>query len=177
MPESSSSTDPIPPDHVVVGRVGKPHGLAGDVFVFPETDHPDRFSVSAEVFVDGRATTVAASRSTDDRLVVRFAGVTGRPQAELLRGFLVTIPEHARRALEPDEWWPDQLVGLRVLDHHGVEQGTVIAVVEGVAQDRLVVRTDVHEVEIPFVEQVVPAVDVEAGIIRLAPIEGLLTEP
>ena len=53
MRESSSSTDHVPDDQVTVGTIGKPHGLRGEFYVFPETDHPERFAVSSQVFVDG----------------------------------------------------------------------------------------------------------------------------
>ncbi len=160
---------------MIVGRVGKPHGLKGDVFVFPHTDHPDRFAPRSELFVDGRTVTVASSRTAEGRLIVRFSHITGRQQAEAIRGSFVTIPESARRSLDDDEWWPDELVGLRVLDHAGEPRGEVIDFVEGVAQDRLLVRVEGFEVEVPFVKAVVPEVDVDAGHIRLANIEGLLS--
>ena len=175
MPESSSSTDSVPDGHVIVGRVGKPHGLKGDFFVFPHTDHPDRFAPQSELFVDGRSVTVASSRTAEGRLIVRLSHITGRQEAEAIRGSIVTIPESSRRSLDDDEWWPDELVGLRVLDHAGEYRGEVIDFVEGVAQDRLLVRVDGSEVEVPFVKAVVPVVDVDAGHIRLADIEGLLS--
>lgn len=175
MPESSSSTDSVPDGHVIVGRIGKPHGLKGDVFVLPLTDHPDRFAVDSELFVDGRPVTVASSRTAEGRLIVRFSHVTDRQQAEATRGANVTIPESERRPLDVDEWWPDDLIGLRVLDHAGEYRGEVIDFVDGVAQDRLLLRVGEAEVEVPFVEAVVPVVDVDAGHIRLADIDGLLS--
>lgn len=176
MPESNSSTDRVPAGHVIVGHVGKPHGLAGAVYVRPETDNPNRFAPSAALFVDGRPTTVVSSHDQEDRLLVRFEGVNDRVRAEGLRGSVLTILEDDRRELDPDEWWPEQLVGLKVMDHDDVERGVVVAVVEGVAQDRLVIDVDGGQVEVPFVKDLVPEVDVGRGIVRLGRVEGLLTE-
>jgi 16S rRNA processing protein RimM len=176
VPESNSSTDHLPDDHVIVGRVGKPHGLRGEFYVFPETDHPDRFAVSSRVFVGGAPTNVIASRSTDDRLIVGVDLARSREDAERLRGSVITIPEQDRRQLDQDEWWPDQLVGLAVLDADGTARGSVVAIVEGVAQDRLVIATPTGRFEIPFVEALVPTVDIEGGYIGLADVGGLLTE-
>jgi 16S rRNA processing protein RimM len=179
VPESNSSTDPsVDPDgHVLVGRVGKAHGLNGHVFVIAESDNPQRFSPGSTMSMDGRPVTVTMSRLADGRLVVGFAGVNDRNSAERLRDARLTIPETQRRGLDQDEWWPEDLVGLRVLDHGGTDRGEVVEVVEGVAQDRLAVRTlDGGVFEIPFVADLVPVVDVAAGHIRLADVEGLLTE-
>jgi 16S rRNA processing protein RimM len=120
---------------------------------------------------------VEASRNADGRLIVRFSGSGDRTAAEGLRGLRLTIPEDLRRDLGDDEWRPDDLTGLRVLDHTGAVRGVVDAIVEGVAQDRLAVTTsDGLAVEIPFVSDLVPVVDIEGGYVQLADVEGLLTE-
>jgi 16S rRNA processing protein RimM len=165
----------LPVGHVLVGRVGKPHGLKGDVFVLPETDHPGRFSGGADVYLDGVLRPVASSRMQDNRLVVRFESVPDRSAAEGIRGAVVTIPESERRSLDDDEWWPDHLVGLRVYDHDGSDRGVIADVIEGVAQHRLVVDTGSGSVEIPFVGALVPVVDIEGGRVELADVDGLLT--
>jgi 16S rRNA processing protein RimM len=175
MPESSSWTERA--DRVLVGVVGKAHGLNGHVFVLPESDNPQRFSAGSTMFVDERPVTVVASRVADGRLIVHFSGVDDRNAAESLRDARLTISGDERRALEDEEWWPEDLVGLRVLDHQGVERGVVVGVEEGVAQDRLVVRTaEGAVVEIPFVAALVPEVHIAAGHVRLAAVEGLLSE-
>lgn len=176
MQESSSSTDTIPDGHVLVGRIGKPHGLEGEFYVFPETDHPERFAVSSRLTVRGRMTKVISSRATEDRLIISVSLANNRPAAERLRGALITIPEEERRRLDDGEWWPEQLVGLEVFDHRGTARGTVAGVIEGVAQHRLVVRTSAGLFEIPFVEALVPVVDVDRGRVVLGDVEGLLTE-
>lgn len=175
MPESSSSTEPA--DRVLVGVVGKAHGLNGHVFVLAESDNPDRFTTGSAMLLGDSSVVVESSRVADGRLIVRFSGVEDRTAAESLRGARLTIAADERRVLDDEEWWPDDLIGLTVLDHLGVERGVIDDVEEGVAQDRLVVRTtDGAVVEIPFVTALVPEVDTQAGFVRLAAVEGLLSE-
>lgn len=158
-----------------MGRLGRPHGVRGAIVVHPETDAPDRFRPGASLRLDdGRSLTVSSVTGRDRPLVVRFAEVGSREEAEALRGSILTIRLAERRPLEPDEFWPDDLVGARVLDPDDIELGTVIGVVEGSAQDRLRVETGGAVVEIPFVAALVPEVDLEAGFVRVAPVEGLL---
>ncbi len=175
MPESNSSTDSG--GHVLVGVVGKAHGLAGDVFVLAQSDNPERFAPGAVVFSERGELLVESSRNADGRLIVRFTCAGDRTAAEGLRGLRLTIAEDLRRELGDDEWWPDDLTGLRVLDHTGAVRGVIDAIVEGVAQDRLAVTTNEGlAVEIPFVSDLVPVVDVDGGFVQLAAVEGLLTE-
>lgn len=119
-----------------------------------------------------RRLTVAGSRSVRDRgLIVAFEGVETRQAAEALRGAVVTISASARRPLEPDEYWPDELVGLLAVDRAGNVLGEVTGVEFG-GQDRLVVTTPGGtEVLVPFVDALVG--DPEEGRIPLTPPEGL----
>ena len=118
----------------------------------------DRFEAGAEFVTDGgRALVVRSSRRYRDRgLVLGFHGVTDRSAAEELRGSLLTIDPSERRRLDPDEYWPEDLVGLAVEDSAGRPLGSVVAVDPGAAQDRLVVRTaDGDDVLVPFVSEFV----------------------
>jgi 16S rRNA processing protein RimM len=157
-----------------VGRIGRAHGLHGYVVVHPETDNPERFVAGSSLLVDGRRLTVAGVRTADTALLVRFEGIADRTVADALRGSVIAIPAGERRPLHAGEYWPDELVGLRVLDAAGTERGTVVGMIEGSAQDRLVVETPAGVFEVPFVSALVPEVDQEAGIVRLADIAGLL---
>ncbi len=147
----SSSTD-----RIGIGRIGRPHGLRGEVTVVPESDAAERFLPGSTLTTDtGRDLVVSASRPYRDRgLVVAFEGVADRTAAEALRGMILTIAAGERRALDEDEFWIDDLVGLRVLDPSGRPVGTVVDVVLG-PQDRLVVDVETGEVEVPFVHDLV----------------------
>jgi 16S rRNA processing protein RimM len=166
--ESSSSTD-----RVVAGRIGRPHGLAGEMSVWSESDDPSRFTAGSVVRAGGRDLVVAASRSEDGRLYLRFEGIDDREAAGALRGEVLTVDAAARRDLDEDEFWPDELVGMTVVTVAGVRVGAVVDVVTGLAQDRLVIETVDRQVEIPFVRALVPEVSRNARQVIVDPPAGL----
>jgi 16S rRNA processing protein RimM len=167
---SSSSTD-----RILVGRVEKAHGLRGHVVVRSESDYSGRFSPGSSLQSDGGSSLVVETSSVTDRgILVKFAEVGDRSLAEQLAGTHLWIDEADRRPLAEDEFWPDQLVGLLVIDTEGHEVGSVTAVVEGTAQNRLVVSTSAGDVEVPFVAELVTDVDIAGGIVVVRAIEGLI---
>lgn len=109
------------------------------------------------------------------RLLVRLAEVADRTAAELLRGtILVTDVSADERAGDADDFWDRDLVGLTVRDHTGAEVGAVIAVHHLPAQDSLEIRTPSGNRMVPFVEALVPTVDLAEGYCQLAEVGGLL---
>ena len=177
------------PGEVVVGRIGRAHGIRGEVSVEPRTDEPDRrFADGAVLGVRspqgdaptgvGRPSelTVRGSRWHQSRLLVRFGEVEDRTAAEALRGLslVVTIDPDATPE-DPEEFYDHQLVGLTVTTTDGLHVGEVTDVVHGTAQDLLAVRTpDGRDVLVPFVAALVPVVDVRAGRVEVADRPGLL---
>jgi 16S rRNA processing protein RimM len=121
----------------------------------------------------GERVEIESMRTVEGRFLVRFSGVHDRTAAEALRGAALEIPVDMRRALGSDEFWPEDLIGMAVFDDGGTERGTVVDVVEGTAQWRLVVAGAGGRVEVPFVVALVPVVDVDSGVIRIADVPGL----
>lgn len=158
---------------LLAGEIGKPHGLAGEVYVVVISDDPQRFAPGSELLHDdGRVLIVEASRAHGDRFLVRFEGIDTREEAMLLRGSLY-IEAGQQRALEPDEYWHDDLVGCSV-EVDGTTIGPVTAVLTGSMQDLLQVETAGGPRLIPLVRQIVIAVDTAAKQIVVDPPEGLL---
>lgn len=117
---------------------------------------------------------VVNSRPHKNTLLVVFEGVATRNDAEALRGIELTVDGGELRELGENEFWPDDLIGFEV-HAHGERIGEVVGVIPGEAQDRLVVCKDGGEiVEIPFVDELVPEVLPDSGLIRIAPIDGLV---
>lgn len=161
---------------IPVGYVRRAHGLRGDVIVRSQTDDPNRFQVGAAFATDedpARSLTVAEIREHKEGLLIRFAEIGDRNEAEAMRGVSVTIAVAERRQLDPDEFWPDDLEGLDVVDTGGTKLGVLSDVVTGSAQDRLVVATGSGSVDVPFVRELVPDIDLEAGRIVVDPPPGL----
>jgi 16S rRNA processing protein RimM len=161
----------------VVGRVGRPHGLRGEVTVQIRTDFPEqRFVAGAQLDVGrGRTLTVEAVRPHSGALLVRFAGVADRDGAAQLRGLVLTIEVTGLPSLDdPDEFYDHQLEGLVAVGPDGAALGTVREVVHAPASDLLVLETDHGEVLVPFVRAIVPEVDLAGGRVVLDPPAGLL---
>jgi 16S rRNA processing protein RimM len=174
---------------VVVGRIGKPHGIHGELSVEPRTDEPERrFAVGAGLGVqtprgtvppgaDRPATlTVRSTRWHQSRLLIGFEEVGDRTAAEGLRGLVLVTHVDADEAPEdPEEFYDHQLVGLRVLTTEGQSVGNVAQVIHGAGQDLLAVHAaDGREVLVPFVSQLVPEVDVPGGRLTVVDQPGLL---
>ena len=170
---------------VVIGRVGKPHGLRGEVTVELRTDEPERrFAVGTTVraerpsggAVPWPALTVSATRWHQSTLLVRFDEVPDRTAAESARGLLLhaTVPADESPD-DPEEFYDHQLVGLSAEDLHGGGLGEVTAVLHG-AQDLLQIRTpDGRDALVPFVAALVPEVDLAGGRVVVADRPGLVT--
>lgn len=165
---------------LVVGRIGKAHGIRGDVYVEPFTDSPDeRFADGNEISTStGSTMTVESSKWHSGRLLIHFSGVSDRNAAEAIRGIeLVADVDLLETPSDPDEFYDHQLVGLQALLTDGSNVGRISEVLHLPSQDVLVlVKPDETEVLIPFVSEIVPDVDVAAGTIRLTPPLGLLDD-
>ncbi|MCC6496548.1 MAG: ribosome maturation factor RimM [Propionibacteriaceae bacterium] len=163
-------------EQLIVGTIGRAHGLRGQVTVRPRTDSiAERFAPGAVLQAGGRSLTVAAFNLQQGRLVVAFTEVTDRSAAEDLRGLDLTaigVPD----ALEADEYHDTELIGLAAVDPAGNSLGDVVAVHHNPTQDLLVLRTPGGERLVPFVTYLVPEVDPAAGRVVINPIPGLLTE-
>ncbi|KHE73943.1 ribosome maturation factor RimM [Kocuria marina] len=183
---------------VRVARIGKPHGVRGEVTVELFTDDPRaRFTPGSVLEVqparergrsEGNApagagspqlehVTVSGSRWNKNVLVARFEEIEDRTAAEAARG-LELFAEVADLELDDDEWHQDDLLGLTAVDitRDDARIGTVKALIQGVAQDLLEITPDGggRPVLIPFVEEIVPEVDLDAGVVLVSPPPGLL---
>jgi len=174
------STPDVSPDTVVVGRIGRPHGVRGEVTIEVRTDDPDlRFTPGAVLQTDPAdrgPLTIEGGRWHRDVLLLALEGVESREAAELLRNTLLLVETTALPALDdPDDYYDHQLVGLTARLTDGTALGEVVAVShEG--GDLLVVQRpgDGGELLIPFVRAIVPTVDLAAGSLVVDPPEGLL---
>jgi len=165
---------------VVVGRIGKPHGIRGEVTVELRTDEPERrFVVGAPLIAEsprGQRSTLNVERIRWHQgvLLVHFEGVGDRTAAEGARGtMLIAEVDPDEQPDDPDEFYDHQLVGLKVQDTDGQDRGEVTGVLHG-AQDLLQVRTPNGPVLVPFVAALVPTVDVAGGRVVVADRPGLL---
>lgn len=161
-------------ERTVVARIGKPHGLHGEVTVQLHTDEPERRLAVGEALATEatsgsgvpRGLTVRSTRVHNGIWLVAFEEIPDRTGAESLRGTRLVIDDDATLPAEDDEdvFTEEQLRGLTVVDPAGTVLGQVGGLELGAAQDRLVVLLpDGREAQVPFVTAIVPTVDLEAG--------------
>ena len=177
---------PVPPtgepDLVVVGRVGRPQGIKGEVTVEVRTDAPEeRFAPGAVLVTDAGHLIVAQSRDHSGRLVVLFEGVADRSGAELLRDTLLHVDASTLPELDDeDEYYDSQLIGLSAELADGTALGTVADVLHLPHGDVLAVTREPRaELLVPFVRDIVPTVDLSGRRVVVVPPPGLLelTDP
>jgi 16S rRNA processing protein RimM len=169
---------------VTVGRIGRAHGVRGDVVVGVRTDEPElRFAPGSRLDTDPVGVgplTVAGYRWHSGDLLVRFAEITDRDAAAELGGTWLMVDSAALGALDdPDEFRDGDLVGLTVRTVDGTVVGTIADVFHH-GQDVLAIDpvgaagARGEQILIPFVKAIVPEVDIAAGVLVIDPPEGLL---
>lgn len=167
---------------VVVGRIGKAHGIRGDVTVEVRTDEPERrFRDGAMLLVQHDAhppLVITDARDHSGRLLVKFEGIDDRNSAEALRGIILEadvdpneLPEDA------DEFYDRQLIGLSTQTKDGLELGTITDVVHLPGHDLLAVHSELFgDVLVPFVQEIVTEVDLLNSVVIIDPPGGLFGE-
>jgi 16S rRNA processing protein RimM len=167
---------------LAVGRIVRAHGIRGEVTVDVRTDDPgERFAGGRVLATDppeAGPLTVASARWHSGRLLVAFAGIEDRDQAELLRGTWLTVDSaEVPGSAGPDEFHDQELIGLRVVTTGGEPVGAVTDVRHH-GQDLLVIEPaagqEPGELLVPFVAAIAVEVDVAAGRLVIDPPPGLL---
>ncbi|MDQ8701847.1 ribosome maturation factor RimM [Streptomyces sp. LHD-70] len=167
---------------LVVGRIGRAHGIKGEVTVEVRTDEPElRLAPGAVLATDPATTgplTIATGRVHSGRLLLRFEGVRDRTGAEALRNTLLIADVDPEELPEgDDEYYDHQLMDLDVVTVDGEEVGRITEISHLASQDLFIVeRPDGTEVMIPFVEEIVTEIDLEEQRATIDPPPGLIDD-
>ena len=169
-----------PVQTIIVGVIGRAHGVRGEVAVELRTDEPERRFAPGQVLGEEGGSRIFMVRSVRDHsghLLVKFAEVVDRSSAEAVRGtLLVASVEPDEQPDEPEEFYDRQLIGLKVTRPDGAEVGTVGSVLHLPAQDVLEIETATGTRLVPFVAALVPEVDLNAGRLTVIDVAGLLDD-
>lgn len=163
---------------VVIGRIGRPHGIRGEVTVEPRTDEPDRRFASGCIVLTGDSHLVVEYSSWHGtRLIVKFEGVGDRGAAELLRGTVLEVDRGTDdRPDDPDEYYDTDLIGMRAVLSTGEDFGTVREILHLPGQDVVAIDRAGTEVLLPFVQEFVPQVDLQSRQMTVEPPPGLVDD-
>jgi len=160
---------------LVVGRIGRAHGVLGEATVQVQTDDPDvRFKVGAKLSLDnGKDLTIRSARWHNQILLLAFDGIIDRNQIEELRDQMISA-EVDITSLSPGEYHYQQLLGCQVFLQSDELIGEVDEIIKLPGQDLLSVAKNGKKVLIPMVKKIIISIDVSAKKIVVDPPEGLL---
>ncbi|WNI28943.1 ribosome maturation factor RimM [Streptomyces sp. ITFR-6] len=167
---------------LVVARIGRAHGIKGEVTVEVRTDEPElRLGPGAVLATEPASTgplTIETGRVHSGRLLLRFEGVRDRTAAEALRNtLLISEVDPEELPEDPEEFYDHQLMDLDVVLADGTEIGRITEITHLPSQDLFIVeRPDGTEVMIPFVEEIVSEIDLEEQRAVITPPPGLIDE-
>ncbi|MFJ6564596.1 ribosome maturation factor RimM [Streptomyces sp. NPDC091412] len=167
---------------LVVARIGRAHGIKGEVTVEVRTDEPElRLAPGAVLATDPASAgplTIETGRVHSGRLLLRFEGVRDRTAAEALRNILLIAEIDPEELPEgEDEYYDHQLMDLDVVTTEGKEVGRITEISHLPSQDLLIVeRPDGTEVMIPFVGEIVTEIDLEEQRAVVDPPPGLIDD-
>lgn len=164
---------------LVVGRIGRAHGVRGDATIEVRTDNPEsRFVVGAKLQTDPAdkgPLVIRDAKVHSGTLLLSFEGVEDRTAVEKLRNVLLLADVNpAESNVSEDDFHISQIVDCTVVDEHGKEWGTVVDVLQLPAQDTLVVKSGDREVLVPFVRAYVPEIDLAKKVMTIVNFESLL---
>ncbi len=173
---------PVPDDRIAVGVIRKPHGVRGELSVEPWTPDQERFANLRTVWLVApedasiRRAEIENVRYHGERILVKFAGLDSPEDVGHLREWTIEIPTDEARALEDDEYFLHDLIGLAVVTEDGHTVGTVTNTLEAGAGPLLleVTQNDGGKFDLPFVTAICTGVNLDLRTLTVNLPEGLL---
>ena len=167
-------------DHVLIGKVTKPHGIRGEVKVYTFSERTDNLKLYKEVVLlkpgDGTVGIypLINSRPQGKLAIVQLQGVNTRDAAESLQGSEIWVDKSGFPGLELGEYYWHQFVGLQVVTDTGIELGEISSLFATKAHDVMVITGAGREYMIPVKDEIIKQIDTKAGKVIIAPPAGLL---
>jgi 16S rRNA processing protein RimM len=167
-------------DLVLIGEIAKPHGIRGEVKVYPYSEKPENFKHYKNVFLQEPAESgtkiykVVKSRLQGKLVILQLESVVSREAAEALQGSKVWLEKTDFPKLDSGEYYWHQLEGLLVITESGQELGKVSKLFSTSAHDIMVVSGAGHEYMIPVEGSIITNIDDQGGKIIISPPPGLL---
>lgn len=156
-------------EYLLIGQVLRPQGIKGQVKVRPDTDDPGRFEELEFVYLkkgDGYEQLPVNEVSVrEDGVYLRLNGAQTRDEAEKQRNWMLYVDRAHAVELGENETFICDLIGCKAVDTQGNELGKVTDVLQPGGNDVYVIKTPKGEMLLPALKHVIPAVDVEKGVI------------
>lgn len=162
-----------------VGVITSPHGVLGEVKVYPTTDDPRRFKRLKEVTMacgkEERQVEIEHVKFSKQMVILKLKGFDNRDAVEKLRQCSLYVPRENAVRLQKDEYYIADLIGMQVVDEENREIGQIQDVMVTGANDVYVIRMqDGGELLLPAIKECILNVQVEEGVMKVHILEGLL---
>lgn len=166
-------------DHVFVGKVSKPHGVRGEIKVWPFSGCPENFRHYTMLVLVNKGgevqrCSVDHARTHNRHAIVALSGMTMRAEAEAIQGCEVWVPKADLPVPGPDEFLWHEVIGLRVHTDDGRDLGVVKEIMATGAHDVLVITGQGQEYLVPTHREFIEKIDMENGLLVIRPLPGLL---
>ena len=157
---------------IEIGGIARAHGIKGEVVIVTHDPDSQLLAELETIYVAGEAKKILGVRGTHRGWLVALEGVATRNDAERLKGQPVEVDREVI-VLDDGEVILEDMIGCKVVKTDGSPWGEIVAVEVGPLQDRIVIHDGDRERMLPLVDELVTNIDVEAGIVTVAPPEGL----
>lgn len=162
-----------------IGSIATTHGVHGEVKVYPTTDDPGRYKKIKEVILDNgkekKTAHIEQTKFFKQMVIVKFKEYHTMDEAEKLRGYELYVTREHAIPLKKNEYYIADLIGMTVLTDEGNELGIIDDVLQTGANDVYVVKQiSGKEVLLPAIKDCILSVDVEAKVMKVHVLDGLL---
>jgi 16S rRNA processing protein RimM len=167
-------------DHVMIGEIIKPHGIQGEVKIYPYSEQPENFKNYQEIALQKPAPDgaeiykIVKCRIQGKLALLQLEGVASREAAENLKGSRIWLKKVDLPVPGADEYYWHQLKDLLVVTESGQELGRASKLFNSLAHDVMVVTGGGHEYMIPVKQGIIKSIDEQGGKIIISPPPGLL---
>lgn len=159
------------PEKIIIGKVGAPHGIRGELKIYSLSDFPDRFSLLKSVYVGDELLTVKSVRYQNSVVLMSFAEYDNRETAATLTNKMLSVKREDAMPLEEGQYYIGDIVGLEVFDEEGVSLGFVKDILKTGSNDVYVVakKKEAKQLLVPALKSVVLKISVDEGkmLVRL----------
>lgn len=157
-------------EFMTIGQITKPHGVKGEVKIFPLTDDVRRFRKLKTVFIEDKEVKVVWFKLQADRVILKFEGIETMDEAEKLRNKYLKVKREDAIKLPKDTHFVVDLIGCKVYDAEEKEIGEVFDIIKTPANDVYWVKNGKKEVLIPVLKDIVYDIDIENKKITIKPV-------
>ena len=126
-------------EFIVIGRIGKPHGVKGSIRVYPLTDFPGRFTDLRSAYIDSTPVEIISAQYSNDFIIMNIKTFDTREKAASVTGRLLKIDRRDAAPLSEGEYYAFDIIGLDVYDENGIQVGTVVNILKTGSNDVYVI--------------------------------------